>query len=57
MKPNFDETMEQMEAFRQGMDRGRELAIQQYDKAFLELSDKMDHIMRKLDEVLNERDK
>lgn len=46
-----------MDAYRQGMDRGRELAIQQYDKAFVELADKMDHIMRKLDAVLEARDK
>jgi hypothetical protein len=57
MKPKFDETMEQMEAFRQGMDRGRELAIQQYDKAFVELDDKLNHIIRKLDTVLEAKDK
>ena len=55
--PTFDELMAKHEAFQEGMHRGRELAIQQYDKAFVELDDKMNHIIRKLDEVLNAREK
>jgi hypothetical protein len=41
----------------EGMQRGRELALQQYDRAFLELADKMDNITRKLDTVLEARER
>lgn len=54
---DFNKTLEQMESFRQGMNKGREMAIQQYDKAFVELDDKLNHIIRKLDTLLELKDK
>ena len=54
---SFEELMRLHKAHLEGMQRGRELAIQQYDKAFLELADKMDNITRKLDAVLEARER
>ena len=53
----FDEMMRLHKAHLEGLQRGRELAMQQYDKAFLELADKMDHIVRKLDAVLEAKER
>lgn len=54
---SFSTTLKEFEAYAQGVQSGREMAVKQYDKAFIELSDKMDNIMRKLDEVLCGREK
>ncbi len=48
----MDELLKHTEAFQQGMQQGREMAIRQYDKILIELWEKMDDIEKKIDKLI-----
>lgn len=44
--------IEDMEVYQQGFQRGRELALEKYDKMIIELWEKMADVEKKVDSVL-----
>jgi len=47
-----DDLMKDMEAYSQGLQSGREMAIKKYDRMFVELYDKMQSIEDKFEKLL-----
>jgi len=51
----FDNLMKNMEAYQEGMQKGREMAIGKYDKILIELWEKLNDIEKKVDKLIKQK--
>lgn len=54
---DIDKLLDHSDAFAEGLKKGKELAIQRYDRMFLELYEKMQQVENKLDSFIHSLEK